>query len=202
MPTRSARPDDEREDARAVETLGAAVRAARKRLELSVQALSERAGVSFGLVSQLERGLGNPSLNSIQRLAAALGVPAGQLLDEPAGELAVVTGARRHVIPPASEAPAAQQAVRELLTPRGEAMLQLIRSTLPPGFTNEERPFRHIGTESVTVESGVLVVAQGDRRVRLEAGDTVTYGCSTPHWWANGHDDVTVVLGAVTPFER
>ncbi|MCK6068111.1 MULTISPECIES: helix-turn-helix domain-containing protein [Microbacterium] len=193
---------DDHDESRAVQTLGAAVRDARRRLGLSVQALSERAGVSFGLVSQLERGLGNPSLQSIQRLAGALGVPAGQLLDEPAGDLAVVPAERRHVMPPAPGLPRDQQAVRELLTPRGEAMLQLIRSTLPPGFTNEQRPFRHIGTECVTVESGVLVVAQSDRRVELHAGDTVTYRCSEAHWWANGHDGVTVVLGAVTPFER
>jgi len=190
------------DEQRAVETLGAAVRDARKRLGLSVQALSEKAGVSFGLVSQLERGLGNPSLQSLQRLAGALGIPVAQLLDEPAVPLAVVTRAKRHIMPVAVDAPAAQRAVRELLTPRGESMLQLIRSTLPTGFSNEASPFRHIGTETVTVESGVLVVCQADRRVELRAGDTVTYGCSEPHWWANGHDAETVVLGAVTPFER
>lgn len=201
--TRKAEDDDARaEETRAVETLGAAIRDARRRLGLSVHALSEKAGVSFGLVSQLERGLGNPSLQSIQRLANALGIPAGQLLDEPAGELAVVPAGQGHRMPPIADIPADQQSVRELLTPRGESMLQLIRSTLPPGFSNEQRPFRHIGTETVTVERGVLVVAQGERRVVLHAGDTVTYGCSEAHWWANGHDETTVVLGAVTPFER
>ncbi|WP_315550263.1 XRE family transcriptional regulator [Microbacterium aurum] len=190
------------ESARAVETLGLAVRDARRRLDLSVQGLAEKAGVSFGLISELERGLGNPSLQSIQRIAAALGVPAGQLLEEPRGELTVVRVDTRHRMPPLADEPADASSVRELLTPRGESMLQLIRSTLPPGFSNEQRPFRHIGTETVTVESGALLVVQGDRRVELRAGDTVTYGCSTAHWWANAHDDVTVVLGAVTPFER
>ncbi|MEV8025337.1 XRE family transcriptional regulator [Microbacterium sp. NPDC080220] len=193
---------EESDESRTVHSLGAAIRDARRRLGLSVQALAERAGVSLGLVSQLERGMGNPSLLSIQRLAGALGVPVGQLLEEPAGDLAVVTADRRHVMPTAPGVPRDAQAVRELLTPRGEPMLQLIRSTLPPGFSNEDRPFRHIGTECVTVESGVLVVVQGDQRIELHAGDTVTYGCSESHWWANGHDDVTVVLGAVTPFER
>jgi transcriptional regulator with XRE-family HTH domain len=186
----------------AVVTVGSSLRTARKRLGLSVHALAERAGVSFGLVSELERGLGNPSLQSLQLLAAALGIPLGQLLDEPGGDLAVITAEHRHLIPGDPDEAPEQRVVRELLTPRGESMLQLIRSTLPPGFNNEQRPFRHIGTESVTVETGVLVVAQERRRVRVEAGDTVTYGCSTPHWWANGHDDVTIVLGAVTPFER
>lgn len=196
--TRTADSDGDR----AVETLGSAVRSARKRLGFSVQALAEHAGVSFGLVSQLERGMGNPSLQSIQRLAAALGIPAGQLLEEPAAGLAVVGAGKAHRMPPTPGVPLKDQTTRELLSPRGESMLQLIRSVLPRGFSNEASPFRHIGTECVTVESGVLIVVQGEDRVQLHAGDTVTYGCSQAHWWANGHDAETIVLGAVTPFER
>ena len=185
-----------------VRALGAAVRATRKRLDLSVQALAERAGVSLGLVSQLERGLGNPSFGTLHRIAGALGVPLAHLLDEPAEDAVVITADRRHVLPTPDDAPPAMRVRRELLTPRGESMLQLIRSTLPAGFSNEQQPFRHLGTESVTVERGVLVVVHGDRRMTLAAGDTATYGCSTPHGWANGHEDETVVLGAVSPFER
>lgn len=186
----------------AVIALGQAIRTSRKRLGLSVQGLAQRAGVSLGLVSQLERGLGNPSLHSIRRLAAALGLPVSQLLDEPGGDLVVVPAGRRYALPALPDVPIDEQAVRELLSPRSETMIQVIRTTLPPGFSNEQRPFRHIGTESVTVVSGHLVVAHGERRVELDPGDTATYGCSTTHWWANGADEETVVLGSVTPFER
>lgn len=190
------------EDADTVAMLGATVRAARKQLDLSVQALAQRAGVSLGLVSQLERGLGNPSLHSIQRLASALGVSVTRLLEPPVEELVVVRAGRPHVLPLAPGTPDDGQAVRELLSPRGETAIQLIRTTLPPAFTNVERPFRHLGTETVTVLSGVLHITHGDREIELSAGDTATYGCSTPHWWANGHDGETVVLGAVAPSER
>lgn len=186
----------------AVALLGATVKAARKQLDLSVQGLAQRAGVSLGLVSQLERGLGNPSLHSIQRLASALGISVTRLLEPPAEELVVVRAGRPHVLPPAPGTPDDGQAVRELLSPRGETAIQLIRTTLPPAFTNVERPFRHLGTETVTVLSGRLHITHGDRQIDLGPGDTATYGCSTPHWWANGHDGETVVLGAVAPSER
>jgi len=194
--------DEAPEDSAGVAAVGATVRTARKRLDLSVQALSQRAGVSFGLVSQLERGLGNPSLQSLQRLAGALGLPVAQLLEPPVEGIVVVPADRRYRLPADPEAPAGAQAVRELLSPRGESAIQLIRTTLPAGFSNEQRPFRHLGTETVTVVSGALVIEHGERRLTLGAGDTATYGTSTPHWWANGHDAETVVLGAVTPFER
>lgn len=191
-------PDDDAQ----VAGLGAAVKVARKRLDLSIAELAHRAGVSLGFVSQLERGIGNPSLGTISKLAAALGLTISQLLEEPASDFAVVRAGARYTIPLDPGTAAYAQVERDLLTPRGESMLQLIRSTLPVGFSNEGRPFRHIGTEAVTVLHGRLVLTHGERRVELEPGDSATYGCSAPHWWANGADEATVVLGAVSPFER
>ncbi|UOW01577.1 XRE family transcriptional regulator [Agrococcus sp. SCSIO52902] len=181
--------------------LGAALKVERQRQGLSLQSLSARAGVSFGLISELERGRGNPSFSSLHRVATALGVSLSKLLGGIAGDAMVVRAAERHVLPIPPDAAPEQRVERELLTPRTHSNLQLIRSTIPARFSNEDQPFRHLGTESVTVEQGALLVVHGDRRVRLEVGDTMTYGCSTPHWWANASDGITVVLGAVTPLE-
>lgn len=181
--------------------LGAAVRAARNRLGLSVQALAERAGVSLGLISQVERGKGNPSLQSIQRIAQALGVSASRLLEPPADELSVITQGERHILRDDDLSPEGQP-LRELLSPPGDSRIQLIRTVLPPGFSNAERPYRHIGTESITVLSGALLLAHGRQRRQLGPGDSATYGCSTPHWWANDAPAETIVLGAFTPVER
>jgi transcriptional regulator with XRE-family HTH domain len=181
--------------------LGHELRTQRQRQGLSVDALSKRAGVSFGLISQLERGLGNPSFSALHRLSAALQVPLPQLVAGADEELMVVRADERPRLAVATDEPPAQRVVRELLTPRMSGSLQLIRSTLPVGFTNEVAPFRHLGTECVTVEAGRLLVAHGERREELAVGDSITYGCSVPHWWANAADAETVVLGAVTPFE-
>jgi len=61
--------------------------------------------------------------------------------------------------------------------------------------------FRHLVTETVTVETGWLLLVHGDRREELGPGDSATYGCETPHWWANLADEPTVVIGAVTAAE-
>jgi len=189
------------ESGQAIAALGAALKVERRRQGLTVKALSERAGVSFGLVSQLERGFGNPSFGSLSRIAAALELPLAKLLGGMDGDSMVVRADEVHELPAPVGTVPEQRVIRRLLTPRVQSMLQLIRSTLPAGFSNEAQPFRHLGTESVTVESGVLLVVHGERRVELGEGDTITYGCSTPHWWANGQAAPTVVLGAFTPFE-
>ena len=42
--------------------------------------LADKAGMHFTYVGQIERGLRNPSLVNLERLARALGVNAGKLL--------------------------------------------------------------------------------------------------------------------------
>lgn len=189
------------DDEIAVQAVGRAVRAGRKRLGLSVQQFADQAEVSLGLVSTLERGQGNPSLHTLRRLAGVLGVPVGELLEPALEDVTVIRADQRHQLP-VPDGPDEQRVVRELLTPRGDTRLQVIRSTLPVGFTNEAHPFRHLATESVTVVTGRLLIVHGESRNGLGPGDTATYGCEPPHWWANLADEPTVVLGAVTAAER
>lgn len=181
--------------------LGRRVRRERRRRGWALKELSERSGVSFGSVSELERGLGNPSLLSLQRIADALGVTTAALLEIDSEEPMVVRADARPLLPGEPGRAADEQAVRELLSPRSQAALHLIRTTLPPGFSNEGHGFRHLGVEAVVVLQGTLEVVHGTTRTTLAIGDAMTYPCSTLHWWRNLDPDPTVVLGAVTPFE-
>lgn len=63
-----------------LEALGALLRAQRRAADLSLRELSERTKVSNAYLSQLERGLHEPSLGVLTAIASALGVPLGSLL--------------------------------------------------------------------------------------------------------------------------
>lgn len=186
-----------------VAALGAIVRRTRQRMGLSVEALAARSDLSAGLISQLERGRGNPSLQTLSRLAAALGTQLIALLQSAQrhGE-PVVRADARLVLPEVDPAPdGAPRPVRELLTPDQSLPLQVIRTVMPPGFSNEDRPFRHLGLESVHVLEGELLVVLGETRHELAAGDTITYECTQAHWWANPSDThEAVIIGSVAPF--
>lgn len=54
-------------------SFGARIRARREELELSQEALAEKANLHWTFVSGVERGVRNPGLNTIGRLAEALG---------------------------------------------------------------------------------------------------------------------------------
>lgn len=61
--------------------LGENLRAARKRLKLTQEQVAERSGVHATEVSRIEAGKRDPKVSTLERLAAAVEVAPGQLLD-------------------------------------------------------------------------------------------------------------------------
>jgi transcriptional regulator with XRE-family HTH domain len=64
----------------ALEALGALLRAQRVSAELSLRELAARTNVSNAYLSELERGLHEPSLRVLRSIADALGTPLGSML--------------------------------------------------------------------------------------------------------------------------
>lgn len=70
------RPDDP-----CVGNLGANLRDARKKLELTQEDVAERSGVHATEVSRIEAGKRDPKVSTLERLAAAVELPPGRLLE-------------------------------------------------------------------------------------------------------------------------
>ena len=64
-----------------IHTFGPALRAAREHLELSQSELARRAGMRPGDVSRFERGVREPRLSTLVRLARGTGVTPAELVD-------------------------------------------------------------------------------------------------------------------------
>lgn len=62
------------------ERFGERLRKLRQNKGYTQEELADRAGMHFTYVGQIERGLRNPSLINLHKLAKALGVNAGELL--------------------------------------------------------------------------------------------------------------------------
>jgi transcriptional regulator with XRE-family HTH domain len=112
-----------------LEALGALLRAQRMAAELSLRELAERTHVSNAYLSQLERGLHEPSLSVLRAIASALGVPLEYLLDR-AGML---ERPDRDGEAGMRETEAAILRDRELTEPQRIALLSVYRSFVPPG---------------------------------------------------------------------
>ena len=173
--------------------LGGRIRAARSRRGLSVAELAGTAGVSKSLVSQIERGIAAPSIDTVRRLASALQVPVFSLfMQEPDNGMVVRRSARRVVRYPGS------RATREVLSPTLSGRMVLLWVTFPPGEDGRE-PVRHVGEESVVVIRGTLEVELGEQRVVLERGDSMTFESEAPHAFRNPTNEETEILTAISP---
>ncbi len=190
------------EDERPLLTLqevGREIRRLRKLHELTLERLAARARVSSGLLSQIERGRGNPSFNTLVQVAHALDTPIARLL---AGEQRVSPVVRkqdrRRLDLPAAEG-ASQPVVAELLNLRADSRLEVIQIEAPPGYTTQDTPYSHEGEELGVVLAGTHAVTVGGKQYVLEAGDSISYRSEIPHWYENVGDVTSVSLWVVTP---
>jgi transcriptional regulator with XRE-family HTH domain len=164
---------------------------------MSLEQLATRARVSAGLLSQIERGLGNPSVTTLFKIANALNIAVGSLFrfagPTPADELIVRRTERKRLTFPRDKI------THELLTPDLQGHFAVMRSLLPPGFNNELKPMGHVGEEFLLILSGEVEVYVDGSRYILNAGDSITYDSSLPHYWRNAGRTQVELIGVVNP---
>ena len=117
-----------------IEALGNFIRTQRRLANLSLRELAERTNVSNPYLSQIERGLHEPSVRVIRSIAGALNLSAETLLAQ-AGLLEGATPATG----PAEPAPDTEAAVRadpRLSDPQKEALLAVYRSYVAGNLRN------------------------------------------------------------------
>jgi transcriptional regulator with XRE-family HTH domain len=193
------------EDAATRAELGGKIRTLRNTAGLTINQLAEGAAVSASLVSQVERGVAEPSLSSLRRIARFLDVPVASLFvgggDVPAdssnrrGERLVVRREARKLL----KAPESEMTY-ELLQPdlAGRAY-EIVEVEFPPGSRMPEEPTFHEGEESTVVISGELVAFHDSEEFTLHAGDTITWNPELEHWIENRTDTPATVITVVSP---
>jgi quercetin dioxygenase-like cupin family protein len=178
-----------------VDHLGATLKA-RRSGRFTVEELSARSGVSAGLISQIERGIGNPSFATLLRLANALDVPmADMFLGQSSHENKVLVRRDERL---RMELPS-DGIVQEMLVPNTDRKLGVLQMTIPPGFRGEDVPHSHPGEEVVLLVAGRLRATVGGQSFDLSEGDTLSYDAATPHWWTNESKKPAVILAISTP---
>lgn len=179
-----------------LDEIGAQLREARVGKGLGVQELAEASGISTGMISQIERGLANPSVNTISKLASALGLQLGIFFEpRPASEeqFVVRKAERRSIGIPDPNF------IYELLVPDLKRTLEFVWVESAPGSTTENSPFQHEGEEVGLILQGKLEVHHGDRVFILEAGDSIIFDSRVPHWYRNIGTERVLSVWAITP---
>jgi transcriptional regulator with XRE-family HTH domain len=156
--------------------LGAAIRAVRTSGGRRLADVAAEAGVSIGLLSQVERGLHDPSLESLRSIAEALGTTPFRLLAETRPTTGIVRrGEGRRLELPDTEVE------YELLSPSMGGPFEIVRWELEPGGSGGSRLRGHAGQEATLLLSGRILIETEGARYELEAGDCITLDARVPH---------------------
>lgn len=179
-----------------LDLVGTKLNDARVHKGMSIHDLAKISEVSSGMISQIERGLANPSINTIAKLASALDLQLGLFFEEKpqtVEELIVRKDQRRRI---RIQDP---DFIYELLVPDLNHSLEFVWVESSPGSSTEESPFSHVGEECGLVLQGTLEVHLGDETHILHPGDSIIFDSKTPHWYRNPGPDRVLSVWAITP---
>ena len=189
--TRNAPPD-----------IGRKIKALRSEHKLTLDQLAKRSGVSKSMLSQIERGLTNPTLATIWSLTQSLGIEIATLLsDMAAGKnaSALLDVMKSH------ETPAIQSADGKcslrILGPTGKVSeIEWYELTLEPNGILESDSHSQGTMEHLTILEGQLTVKNGLREESISIGDTARYQADVPHTIENkGKPSARALMVVLSP---
>lgn len=170
------------------------VRAVRVERGMTLTELAKRTGLSPGLLSQVERGQTNPSLETLRRVAEVLEVPIFSLFDQEAVDTAAVVKKDRRMLVRSPHGGITYTRVSP-----GVGRLEVLEGTLEPGGVSAPEPWSHPSEECVLVLSGELVVEVEGREHSLAAGDSCYLDSRRPHRYCNRSQERATFIVTVTP---
>ncbi len=166
--------------------IGERLRHAREARQLSLAVVAERAGLTKGFVSRVERETTSPSVVSLISICEAIGVEPADIFSVPK---AVVTRSsdRPHATLPG------HMVVDTLLTSIDERKLTVIETLAgPEGSGGEELYSLPCETEVCYVIEGEIVLTIDTESIKMAAGDSVTFDGAVPHTWRAVSESSTV----------
>jgi transcriptional regulator with XRE-family HTH domain len=172
-------------------TIAAALRRERERLGLSLTELARRAGIAKSTLSQLESGVGNPSVETLWALAVVLDVPFSRLVDPPADTPVHVLRADERMVIPSDQAPFAATLLAAC-PPGARRDLHVISGE--PGLPRAAHAHISGTTEHLLVTAGRWRAGPVDAPVELGLGDYARFRGDLPHTYEALEPGTTAVL--------
>jgi len=183
--------------------IGQRLRQARQERKLSLRSLAAKVGVTGSLLSQIETGQVNPSVDTLYALAEGLGVRTCYFFErdeqhnqhaEAAGDLGdgliVHTENRRSIR-------LARGVIWESLLPAEEPQFEWCEVRYPPGSISADTMERHGGRHYLMVLEGRLTVQLTFVDYYLEPGDSMAFDATVPHQLRNEGSELVRALVAV-----
>jgi len=178
--------------------IGAKIRLLRESKGLTIKEIAAKTGYSSSFISQIERDVANPSINSLKQISDSLGVPLASFFDEErfeeyANNIVVRKENRKKLSYTGSKAE------MFLLSPDLSRKIELLLIVSQPGGKSGKEFYQHKGEECGMVISGSMQIELEDKNYTLHEGDSIYFPSETPHRWKNIGEIDCVSIWAITP---
>lgn len=158
-------------------SLGRNIQNLRMTKGLSLSQLAQDAGLAKSNLSRIEQGDGNPTLETIWRLAVQLNVPFGDLVAS-------------------VESPLGENGVQVRLIDQGDdnPRVDVYWMSCAPNTIKQSEPHIAGTTEAITLISGKLLAGENDDLRHLEIGKTHTFAADVPHRYQTDDSWATLMM--------
>lgn len=185
--------------------VGTRIKEIRNRQNITLKQLSESTSLSIGFLSQLERGLSNVAIDSLQKIANALQTPIQEILDtrqiddEDHSPLLRTFDRKATVVSPSLYSYVLSNDVHNLSFLPRECHLQ------PSGIEDLDiQTYSHEGYEWIYVLEGNLRVTIDHEQIDMYPGDTITIDSTKLHNWQNCGTKTAkfITINTPNPFKK
>ena len=198
--------------------LGKKIRNERQKRKLTLENFSQMTGLSKSFLSQVERGITEPSITSLKKIAKQLGFSVVNLFQNgdtlnssweyhsapvrvqdksmnyvEKAEVVRADKRKRFALP-------GSKVMYDLLTPDMNRQLEVMYMRVSEGENSGEQPMLDPPGEKVgLVLKGCIEVSVGTEVYQLSEGDSIYYPANIPHSWRALEGDSIEVVWILTP---
>ena len=166
----------------------------RTELQLTLRELAAKTDLTSSFLSQLERGLANPSLKTLQKLTTVLDVPLLYFMEEKSYQSPVVKADSRSKIDLDDS-----RVSYELLVPDLTGSIEVLLGTISTDCENIVRKLPVETEEVLYVLEGQLLVGVNNEEYVLSPGDSIRVNGSELEKLCNASDEKTRWISIITP---
>ena len=161
--------------------VAANVKQLREERKLSMDELSRLSGVSKSMLSQIERGEGNPTISTLWKLSNGMKIPFDALTVRPEAPFEIV---RTTDIQPLLE-DGGKVRNYPIFPDDENRRFAAYYQELEPGSFWQSEPHLQGTAEFITVFAGEIEITAADRRFQIAKGENVRFKADTVHSYRN-----------------
>jgi transcriptional regulator with XRE-family HTH domain len=175
--------------------IGRKIKKIRMQQGITLSNLANSTGLSIGYLSNVERDINSPTVESIRKIVDALSISLVDLFQEQKEETGVIRKNERITIFQSKN----NSISYELLSSSKGKSLEGMVMTLKPGAESGKRPHTHKGEDFGFILKGKILYEIGSESYTLEEGDSIYFDSKIPHYYKNIGDIDCVSIWVVNP---